>query len=742
MKSVLIAFFTMFIISGDLTGQWEIVNEGLGCNLTPAIDFINKDTGWLAGYNLILQTRDGGMNWFSYETDFTGKFSSLDFINDSLGWAVSEAGIVITRDGGQSWLVQYDSAGYGEIFAVTKSIVYALADGNILKTFNSGADWANVYAYAQPAIINAASFLSSDTGIFAGGKDLDPLNSPNTGAILMTFDGGESWIEMTISEFNNVVDIKLVNDSTAYFVASDKPGNYFICKTTDAFKTWSVLLQNNDPIRASYFSDEGIIICLMEDNTASFITKSKDGGQIWEKSTIQLPLNWNYSLCFGADRIGYILGVYQEMGLAGRSHMIIKSIDQGSTWSGLKITLPFNDLCFTDRNTGIILGSNSHIHYRFGTIIKTNDGGQSWNTVFSGNSNLPVSCHFTNDSNGFILTYNYAEDGKLGLLQTSDSGRSWFENSSLIPYPLPVWGLVVRDHGRFFMDETSGYIAGKETIYRTADGAESWETLLDCNTCELNSIFFTGENNGWAVGEGGRIMKITGPDKWDDVVSGTDLPLKKVFFADENTGWIAGGFSSEDAFHPVLLKTEDRGGSWIQMEGVNHLIHDIYFKDNMHGWIAGEDEHEKGIILETTDGGESWTIQADSLSAPLNAIQYNDGYCRAVGNNGLILAMFDSTSISAGKNHMIENGHDFLLQNYPNPFSSITFISYMLPEAGDVELSVLNLMGQKINTLVKEKQAAGRHEVEWDATGLQSGIYLSKLTFGNYTRIIRMTVIR
>ncbi len=45
-----------------------------------------------------------------------------------------------------------------------------------------------------------------------------------------------------------------------------------------------------------------------------------------------------------------------------------------------------------------------------------------------------------------------------------------------------------------------------------------------------------------------------------------------------------------------------------------------------------------------------------------------------------------------------------------------------LPEAGNIEQSVFNLMGQKITTRVKEKQAAGRNEVEWDASDLQRGL--------------------
>ena len=69
-----------------------------------------------------------------------------------------------------------------------------------------------------------------------------------------------------------------------------------------------------------------------------------------------------------------------------------------------------------------------------------------------------------------------------------------------------------------------------------------------------------------------------------------------------------------------------------------------------------------------------------------------------------------------------------LLQNYPNPFNPSTVISWQLAVSSYVELSIYNSLGQKITTLVSERQNAGIHKVEWDARGFASGIYLYKLT--------------
>ncbi|HGY55059.1 MAG TPA: T9SS type A sorting domain-containing protein [Caldithrix abyssi] len=86
---------------------------------------------------------------------------------------------------------------------------------------------------------------------------------------------------------------------------------------------------------------------------------------------------------------------------------------------------------------------------------------------------------------------------------------------------------------------------------------------------------------------------------------------------------------------------------------------------------------------------------------------------------------------------------DFILQqNYPNPFNPSTVISYQLPGLSDVELTVYNALGQKVATLVREKQPAGQYSVNFDAGGLASGVYYCRLQAGNFRQVKKMLLIR
>ena len=76
-----------------------------------------------------------------------------------------------------------------------------------------------------------------------------------------------------------------------------------------------------------------------------------------------------------------------------------------------------------------------------------------------------------------------------------------------------------------------------------------------------------------------------------------------------------------------------------------------------------------------------------------------------------------------------------LATNYPNPFNPATTIQYALPQPADVQLTVYNVVGQVVRTLVAEHQSAGRYLVAWDATddsgqSLSAGIYFYRLQAG------------
>jgi len=83
-----------------------------------------------------------------------------------------------------------------------------------------------------------------------------------------------------------------------------------------------------------------------------------------------------------------------------------------------------------------------------------------------------------------------------------------------------------------------------------------------------------------------------------------------------------------------------------------------------------------------------------------------------------------------------------LRQNYPNPFNPKTIINYELPITNDVELGIYNLLGQKVATLVNERQNAGYHQVEWNASGFSTGIYYYMINSGDFLEIRKMVLLR
>ena len=68
-----------------------------------------------------------------------------------------------------------------------------------------------------------------------------------------------------------------------------------------------------------------------------------------------------------------------------------------------------------------------------------------------------------------------------------------------------------------------------------------------------------------------------------------------------------------------------------------------------------------------------------------------------------------------------------LFDNYPNPFNPITNIKYMLPEESKVNLSIYNLRGQLVESLVQKKQVAGIFTTNWNATNFASGVYFYRI---------------
>lgn len=83
-----------------------------------------------------------------------------------------------------------------------------------------------------------------------------------------------------------------------------------------------------------------------------------------------------------------------------------------------------------------------------------------------------------------------------------------------------------------------------------------------------------------------------------------------------------------------------------------------------------------------------------------------------------------------------------LAQNYPNPFNPTTNIRYSIPKSANVRLSVFNLLGQEVATLVNQQQTAGSHTIEFDGRNLTSGIYFYQIEAGEFRQVRKMLLAR
>jgi hypothetical protein len=101
----------------------------------------------------------------------------------------------------------------------------------------------------------------------------------------------------------------------------------------------------------------------------------------------------------------------------------------------------------------------------------------------------------------------------------------------------------------------------------------------------------------------------------------------------------------------------------------------------------------------------------------------------------------DTTVVSVKNEINIPNQFD-LSQNYPNPFNPSTMIEYSVPSNRHVNLKVFDILGREVATLVNEQKSAGSYQVNFNAENIPSGVYIYKLSSGNYTTSRKMLMIK
>ena len=394
--------------------------------------------------------------------------------------------------------------------------------------------------------------------------------------------------------------------------------------------------------------------------------------------------------------------------------------------SPVNITLRY--LSFVDSLTGWAAGEA-------GTIIRTTDGGNSWEIQNSTVQTFIMDIFFVDKNLGWALTLKDVFPFTSVILKTTTGGDEWTAED------FPDSSKLIRTI--FFFDSLNGF-AGGSYIAHTSDGGDSWmESDIDSNMVSGFPVYkFNFLNRQFGYACGGRI----------DVAG--------VLWRTTNSGlhWSAQGISADEVFdvfifdslyamtlsgdpeglYPIAdLKTTNAGINWnyeaLPFFGLSFTID---FRTYNEGWSASGYK-----FLLTTNRGKTWSEFETPDSAVVYDLQFLDprtGY--AVGENGVILKL-DPTLVGVEKENHLPTEFT-LYQNYPNPFNPITKIKFTLTPSlslregvseGRVRviLKVYDILGNEVATLVNEELSAGEYEVEFSPESSikhpASGIYFYQL---------------
>jgi len=160
-----------------------------------------------------------------------------------------------------------------------------------------------------------------------------------------------------------------------------------------------------------------------------------------------------------------------------------------------------------------------------------------------------------------------------------------------------------------------------------------------------------------------------------------------------------------------------------------------YSGDGFGGWQQVED---KPTPMTAYQGG-SFNVGNDVMKLVIAG-----GITTGPALSAIVEVFTDTIPGSTGVEIIDETiPSDFQLsQNYPNPFNPATKIEYNIPEASFVQLKVYDVLGNEVATLVNEEQSAGTFRADFNGEGLASGLYIARITAGNYTSSIKMTLMK
>jgi len=364
-----------------------------------------------------------------------------------------------------------------------------------------------------------------------------------------------------------------------------------------------------------------------------------------------------------------------------------------------------------------------------GMFLST-DKGSSWKEINTGITNKQIWSISIVDNTLFAGTSNG------GLFRSTDNGSSWTSANNGISATTIIKS-IVKFNSKLFATSTN------KGIYISADNGNSW----------------TQHNTG-----------ITGLVAQPLLVTETDLyagVLQSVYKYDKtNEKWISANSGIINNTISSLVYLKDKSGITNLFAGISNSGSNVYRSVNSGASWTGAFKGLPSVPIATLatvgttvfagndygvyiskDMGDNWTDASSgfTLASYATFLSVGKQELYVIQGGSVWRRNFSDFGITSARIHTPEAQFEArLMQNYPNPVSGQTTISYSLLKAAPVVLTISNLSGSVVKTVVNEFQESGNYDylVSISDSQLLSGMYLVKLIAGNSVQTCKMIVVQ
>ncbi|NLO19673.1 MAG: T9SS type A sorting domain-containing protein, partial [Ignavibacteria bacterium] len=553
-KDVVYAFGenATIVKSTDSGINWKLISTGVLIYSSPIVIDENTVLLQVGDYhsNKFFKTSDGGNSWLDYtinidnvEPQEQGYFFFLS-LNDIVYY--SESFIKKTSDGGNTW----ESVPFPETTDAIKIVrpfdfnTFSIVDSKkVFRTTDSGINWI------------ANDLL--DTNFSYSGSYINYINQ-NTwflfnykNGFYKTNDAGVSWKKISSIVLNApILYWKFFDENTGYIF-----GRSFLYKTTDggydwdkqfAGKSFDAEIQNVD------IFEDGFLIGVGANGA---IKRTTDHGYTW----VNLRINVGsviHDIAFTDKNTGYAVG---------RRGTILKTTNTGKTWENKSYPdeeYHFSNIQFFSPDTAIIASQD-------GTFFKTTDAGENWSMVGRMYNTGIKDISFINEQIGWACILSFS--GGYSAVKTTDGSSFWLTKK--------YFGDTIVEAIHFF-NENLGYATGRKgVIWKITNGGEDWQTIQLGTNFSLSTQFFIDENTGWVAGR--QILKTTDAgNTWTLQLESSEY-ISSIHFVNYNDGWFVTQMGA-------IYNTSNGGESWeFNRKLAEQLMYKIFFLDEENGWATG-----------------------------------------------------------------------------------------------------------------------------------------------------------